>query len=423
VDIPEIDTVLFLRPTESATVFLQQLGRGLRLADDKPCLTVLDFIGNQSADFRFDLRYRALTGVSRRGLAGEVEQGFPTLPPGCHIELDRVAADLVLRNVMSSLRIDWKDLVRELRQLGEVDLTAFLRETGLELDDIYRRRRGGWAGLRRSAGLDDGPSGPEDDKLAGAIGRMLHIDDLERLTFMSDLLGHPGPPAPRFSGREGRLFAMLHYSLWSWNEPIERLDVGLRRLWENAGRRDELRELTRALRGRMRRVTRPVDPGGDVPLHVHARYSLAELLAAFGVLNPAASRGSGVKWVEAARADLFWFNLRKSEKHFSPTTMYADRAISPSLFQWESQNATSPASPTGQRYIHHRERGSSSTSLFGSRRRRTETSVLRPISTLARRRTSAILASGRCGSSGNSTTNCRRTCSTPPESRRGRSAR
>jgi hypothetical protein len=96
-----------------------------------------------------------------------------------------------------------------------------------------------------------------------------------------------------------------------------------------------------------------------VPLQVHARYSLAELLAAFGVPNPAASRGSGVKWIEDAQADVFWFNLRKTEKYFSPTTMYADRAISPTLFQWESQNATSEASPTGQRYVNHRERGSS----------------------------------------------------------------
>lgn len=91
----------------------------------------------------------------------------------------------------------------------------------------------------------------------------------------------------------------------------------------------------------------PVDPGGSVPLHVHARYSLAEILAAFGVPNPAASRGSCVKWIEDAQADVFWFNLRKTEKHFSPTTMYADRAISPTLFQWESQSATSEASPTG----------------------------------------------------------------------------
>ncbi len=68
VDLPMVDTILMLRPTESATIFLQQLGRGLRLDDDKPCLTVLDFIGGQHANFRFDLRWRALTGVSRRAI-------------------------------------------------------------------------------------------------------------------------------------------------------------------------------------------------------------------------------------------------------------------------------------------------------------------------------------------------------------------
>jgi superfamily II DNA or RNA helicase/HKD family nuclease len=360
VDVPEIDTVLFLRPTESATVFLQQLGRGLRLADDKPCLTVLDFIGNQATEFRFDLRYRALTGVSRRGLAREIEHGFPTLPPGCHIELDRVAADLVMRNVLSSLRIDWRGLVAELRQTGDVALGTFLDEAGLELEDIYRRRRGGWAGLRRVAEFDQRPAGPDDDRLAGAIGRMLHIDDLERLGFIADVLGRDAPPlAEECIGRAARLLAMLHFSLWGWNEPLTEIDAGLQRLWANPARRDELLELTHALRDRIRRITVPGDPGGHVPLQVHARYSLAELLAAFGVPNPAASRGSGVKWIDDAQADVFWFNLRKTEKHFSPTTMYADRAISPTLFQWESQNATSEASPTGQRYVHHHERGSS----------------------------------------------------------------
>lgn len=48
VDIPEVNTVLFLRPTESLTVFLQQLGRGLRLSEDKECLTVLDLSDRQT---------------------------------------------------------------------------------------------------------------------------------------------------------------------------------------------------------------------------------------------------------------------------------------------------------------------------------------------------------------------------------------
>jgi superfamily II DNA or RNA helicase len=60
VDIPELGTVLFLRPTESAIVFQQQLGRGLRRAPGKRCLTVLDFVSQADHRFRYDIRYRAL---------------------------------------------------------------------------------------------------------------------------------------------------------------------------------------------------------------------------------------------------------------------------------------------------------------------------------------------------------------------------
>ncbi len=67
-DIPMVDTVLMLRPTQSATIFLQQLGRGLRRSDDKAVLTVLDFVGLQNSQFRIDLKYRALTGLSRNKL-------------------------------------------------------------------------------------------------------------------------------------------------------------------------------------------------------------------------------------------------------------------------------------------------------------------------------------------------------------------
>lgn len=360
VDVPEIDTVLFLRPTESATVFLQQLGRGLRLADDKPCLTVFDFIGNQSREFRFDLRYRALTGTTRRGLQREIERGFPTLPAGCHLELDRDVAKIVLANVRASLRVDWAGLTTELRRIGACTLPAFLSETGFEVEDLYRRRRGGWAGLRRAARLDPRVPGDEDRKLESALGRMLHTDDPERLDFLSTLLAAPvPPPAASFAGRARRLLAMVHFSLWGWNESLDQVDEGLRRLWANPGRREELVEVYGLLREGIRRVTQPVQPGGELPLHIHARYSLAELLAAFGVPNPAASRGAGVRWIPDEQADVFWFNLRKTEKHFSPTTMYADRAISPLLFQWESQNATAAASGAGDRYVNHRERGSS----------------------------------------------------------------
>src|SRR5690606_19039933 len=74
-DLPDVDTVLFLRPTESATIFLQQLGRGLRRTKDKAVLTVLDFVGYHRKEFRFDLKLRALTGTTRRGLERQIEKG------------------------------------------------------------------------------------------------------------------------------------------------------------------------------------------------------------------------------------------------------------------------------------------------------------------------------------------------------------
>ncbi|MBW3591973.1 MAG: DUF3427 domain-containing protein, partial [Actinobacteria bacterium] len=354
-------------------------GRGLRLAEDKPCLTALDFIGAQNARFRCDLRYRALTGTSRRGLVRQLEQGFPTLPAGCHISFDRVSAELVMANVRELLKIDWKGLSAELRSLGEVDLATFLDETDVPLEDIYRRRKGGWTGLRRLAGLDEAAPGSDDAKPAAAIGRMLHIDDPERLQFMQSLLkGRPAAKLPGLESRQGRLLAMLQFCLWGSGEKLDRMAQLLDRLGEHPARRQELLELIPVLQSRIRRLTPPVDPGGRVPLHVHAHYSRDEALAAFGVPNPNAVR-QGVYFAKEEKADLFFVTLRKTEAHFSPSTMYADRAVTPALFQWESQSTTSEASPTGQRYIHHREQGSAVHLSSGNPRRPTEIWEPRPI--------------------------------------------
>src|SRR3954452_15628581 len=161
-DLPAVDTVLFLRPTESATIFLQQLGRGLRLAEDKSALTVLDFIGAQHKDFRFDLRFRALNGATRRGLQREVEQGFPTLPAGCHIELDRVAQEIVLDNIKQSLIVSWKGLIAEAKSQRGPSLAQFLEDTGIDVEDLYRGTGRSWLDLRRAAGWEEEPPGPDD---------------------------------------------------------------------------------------------------------------------------------------------------------------------------------------------------------------------------------------------------------------------
>lgn len=355
IDLPEIDTVLLLRPTESATVFLQQLGRGLRIADGKPCLTVLDMIGAQHRKFRFDLRFRALTGASPRELERQIQEGFPRLPAGCHIHLEPVARDHVLANVRRSLRRPWQELAAELRSSAERTLAGFLEQQGLEPADLYRTGKGGWAGLRRAAGLETRSPGPRDSQLGAAIGRLLHIDDPDRLTLWTQLLTSDQPPQPEgMSVRERRLLRMLHTALFGETAPLDQLTADLQQLWAHPARREELVELAQVLRGRLRRVTYPL-PESEVPLWVHARYQRYEVLRAFG--DEARSFREGVKHIPHARADLFFVTLRKSERYFSPTTMYADHAISPRLFQWESQSTTADSSPTAQRYIHHAAQG------------------------------------------------------------------
>ena len=65
----------------------------------------------------------------------------------------------------------------------------------------------------------------------------------------------------------------------------------------------------------------------------------------------------GVLFSAAAATDAFFVTLNKSEADYSPTTMYRDYAISPTLFHWESQSGTTVASRTGQRYLNHERHG------------------------------------------------------------------
>ena len=112
---PSINTVLFLRPTESSTVFLQQLGRGLRRAPGKAVLTALDFVGHHRKEFRFDQRFRAITGATRTQLAREIQEGFPFLPAGTQLVLDRLSEELVLRNIREQVSNRWTAITAELR--------------------------------------------------------------------------------------------------------------------------------------------------------------------------------------------------------------------------------------------------------------------------------------------------------------------
>jgi superfamily II DNA or RNA helicase/HKD family nuclease len=357
VDVPSVDALLLLRPTESPTLFLQQLGRGLRRAREKALCTVIDFVGNHRREFRFDRKLRALLGGTRREVERHVERDFPFLPSGCHMELDPVARDIVLRSIRQAIPSDWRAKCDELRSLGNISLARYLEETGLELEDVYANNRS-WSALRRAVGLSTEDAGPNEDALLRAVGRLLHVDDRERLEAYRALVARANAPdLAVLSNRERRFARMLIGSLTTLKGSAS-LTEGLAETWEHPQVRSELLELFDLLPERVDHLQAGLNIP-NVPLAVHARYTRTEILAAFDVgggVKPSTWQ-SGVWWDENSQTDLFAFTLDKSAGSFSPTTRYRDYAISPERIHWESQSATSLDSDAGRRYTSQAERG------------------------------------------------------------------
>ncbi|MFM8285908.1 MAG: DUF3427 domain-containing protein [Planctomycetaceae bacterium] len=395
VDIPEIDTVLFLRPTESLTVFLQQLGRGLRLHPDKDCLTVLDFIGAHRREFRFAARLRAMGTQPGGPLLREIEGGFPHLPAGCAIRLERVAQQRVLDNVREAVRLVRPRLLASLRELaGTLGRPPGLGEALEALDCPLAEllKRGLWSQLLADAGLGQPVLDPDAERLAKGIQRVAHVECAEQIRVWLAWLdqaersaattpGANGPVAPVAVPGRGereleaeepvdagaldpavqweRAGQMLHVSLWDEVSLGWSLDEAQRRLGQN---RSALADLREVLRHRL--AAAPTHPSGQLPrlsgpLTVHAPYTRAEVLVGLGYWSLARrpTQREGVLHLPGPRIDAFFVTLQKTEANYSPTTMYEDYLISPELFHWQSQSGTSVTSATGQRYLRHRERG------------------------------------------------------------------
>ncbi|MBC8064419.1 MAG: DUF3427 domain-containing protein [Chlorobia bacterium] len=326
IDVPEIDTVIFLRPTESAVVFTQQLGRGLRLQRDKGALTVLDFVGQQNKRFRLDLRYRALTGLTRTELGRAIENEFPLLPAGCHIRLDKVSRERALRNLKDAVPSRRADLVLELRRLNATDeqvtVDKFLKETGLDALEFYNGKRS-LQDLRAEISSQTEQPDIRQHRLAS----MSHINDSRRIAEYKQAL---------VTGEPSVYARMVAFPLGG----------SVRTAGISAVLRDEALELLDHLSG----LAAPLPAiSSDLPYALHASYSRDEIVAPFR--DDPSSMREGTFYVEALGLDIHMFTLRKSERFFSPNTMYKDKVISHDLVQWESQSRTTQASPTGKRLI------------------------------------------------------------------------
>ena len=363
VDIPEVNTLLFLRPTESLTIFLQQLGRGLRLAEGKECLTVLDFIGQANKRYNFEDKFAALLSNTSRSVSREIKDGFVSAPKGCYIQLEKKATKYILDNIRASYG-NTAGLVSRVASFTEdsgleLTLANFLEYYHLDPRTIYKFST--FSRLCARADVMDDFQEPLEEALTKAMGRLAVIDSRRWIRFLLELL--PRLDNVNFAALgelEQRMLQMFYVTVWGKAAEDWASDEVLDHLYALSDSPVLLGEMQELLRYRYEQIDfidEPVDLGFDCPLDLHCTYTRDQLLVALDFLKPSTVR-EGVKWLPEKKLDVFFVTLNKSDKDYSPTTMYNDYSINESLFHWQSQSTTAADSPTGQRYIHHRERGS-----------------------------------------------------------------
>ena len=358
VDLPMVDTLLLLRPTQSPVLFQQQIGRGLRLAPGKESCLVLDFVGQHRADFRFDRLLSSLTGLSRRALTEGVESGFGSLPPGCHIHLQRQTREQVLKGLREITMQNWRRLSTELQTYAalrgrtSVRLADFLHEQALELEDVYRDNgRSGWTALKRDAGLIAAEPGPEEDYFSRRFGDLLHVDDPRRLDLIEQV-GKSGARNDCVTPDASLGVQMLAYQIDGRHDQVGDPRAFLARLAAHPGICEELSELVGILQARCSLPFNPVPGLEDTPLCLHASYGAREILTAVSWLK--ASRRSpfqaGVLPLAERQTELLFVTLDKSEGYHDRIA-YHDYAISAERFHWQTQNSAGPDTKSGRRYV------------------------------------------------------------------------
>lgn len=366
VDIPAVNTVLFLRPTNSMTIFLQQLGRGLRLFPQKDCLTVLDFVAQTNRKYDFASRYAALLGRSHVVIKKEIQEGFPHVPKGCSIQLEEIAARHVLENINSRLRKNefYKEMVKELASASGTipTLEEFFQAAAIDPHTFYNEKHT-YARLLADAGLiPDFPVTEEEEVLRKGLPRVLSMDSPKWISFMESCYDHMKDHFNEIEKKYLRMWQLTLYpegGKWTCSSP-EKAVLRFKK------QKELTKEIKALLQWQYNHIDIIPEAAGlpyDTPLEVYCNYSRDQLFAALGFAKPGSIR-EGVKYLNRENSDMvtvptdvFLVTLNKSEKEFSDRTLYEDYSMDKSTFHWQSQSTTTPESRTGQRYIHQRDNG------------------------------------------------------------------
>lgn len=356
VDIPEVNTILFLRPTESLTVFLQQLGRGLRLCEGKECLTVLDFIGQANKNYNFERKFAALLSNTNRNVASEIKNGFVSAPKGCYIQLEKKVKEYILANIKKSINTKTGLVVRLSTFEDDTGLKPtiynFCHHYGIEPRQFYNKKHT-YFSLCKEAGLITVEDCDLKEDAAKILNRLSTVDSLKFIDYIwGNIDNIEGLSWDNLTKKQQLYWKMLYVSVWE--KPVENFGFaneleGIIKFKKNKAVYEEFLQLIEYCYESINIVTEEVDLGFESTLELHSTYTRAQLLAGLDFLeNYAVSEG--IKYLKDKDTDLLFITLNKANKYYSPTTAYHDYSISDKLFHWQSQSTTSDTSATGMRY-------------------------------------------------------------------------
>ncbi|SDR76212.1 Superfamily II DNA or RNA helicase [Polaribacter sp. KT25b] len=362
IDIPEIDTLLFLRPTESLTIFLQQLGRGLRLFEEKDCLTVLDFVGNSRPEYNFESKFRALIGKTNTTVVKEVEDNFPHLPLGCSIVLEKKTKETILKNISAATSLNKNKLIQRIQQFQhDTDLSLtignFSAFYNIPLQSIYKRNS--WKRLCQLAGkINDFDSKNEKPIISAISNKWLSTNSLSYFTFILKIAKQNfAINISEFNSNEKTMLLMLHYDVWQKEGGFDSLEESIKAIGLNTILVEEITEVLEVLIENIDFKELPIELPYQQPLKLHSRYTRDQILVAFkfSSFEKKSSNREGTAENKDLNTEVLFINLIKTEENFSPTTMYNDYAVTESLFHWQTQNPARPDLGKGLSYINHKK--------------------------------------------------------------------
>lgn len=354
VDIPEVDTVLFLRPTESLTIFLQQLGRGLRLSAGKTELTVLDFVAQANRKYDFASRFRALTLQPEKNIQKQIKEGFTLLPLGCSIVMEKKARQYILDNITSAI-YNKNRIIKEINSYASIPtLIQFLENNGQDIRIIYQGSNC-WSSLKRAAGRISYADDAITKRLEKGMANLIHHNTASFLRFVERFIA--GEEVHKVEANKTYVI-MLYYALFqdklsktgysSINEALE-----LIHLPKYACFKQEIAEIVSFLLARLDIKTTPIGAEIIPGLELYGCYTREEVFTLVGRQTAEVKMqgaASGVFNLPEHNATLLFVTLNKSEKDFSPSTQYNDYLINEEYFHWQSQNTDSHNNNGGRRY-------------------------------------------------------------------------